>query len=412
MCSIHNEDLIRNITKKTTVPIIFRGFVKDWSLCQWTLEKWSSAFGENVIPFRCMKKNFVSAGPCWERMCNKKSMKFKEFLESAESSEEWMYFDYKYLQQWFNADHDLTKEVSWEKFGYPNKDASHSTLWIGTKGAHTPAHQDTYGYNIIAQLYGRKRWILFPPETGNLLPTRVPYEESSVYSKLNFYCPANFDAFNALTGARLVELNAGDALVVPRGWWHYVQNLDNINIAINVWLPHDKDTSTQVSEALIKILVAQVCKDLPEKTAKLLVNPNEDDISDTPLAVLFLQLDTVAKSYLNNKRKVRRYKRQRTCEVDSDTPAVDDPPDDDFDLKSLIENKENNLELPANITTHDLINLLKENLNSFANANKQLEEDEVEGATDKLCLTKAVIDAFCQSNVIDLVKQNLFERLN
>lgn len=36
----------------------------------------------------------------------------------------------------------------------------------------------------------------------------------------------------------MVELSAGDALVVPRGWWHYVQNLDPINIALNTWLPH------------------------------------------------------------------------------------------------------------------------------------------------------------------------------
>lgn len=42
----------------------------------------------------------------------------------------------------------------------------------------------------------RKRWILFPPETGNLKPTRVPYEESSVYSEHNFFCPINLDSFN------------------------------------------------------------------------------------------------------------------------------------------------------------------------------------------------------------------------
>lgn len=36
----------------------------------------------------------------------------------------------------------------------------------------------------------------------------------------------------------MVELSAGDALLVPRGWWHYVQNVDPINIALNIWLPH------------------------------------------------------------------------------------------------------------------------------------------------------------------------------
>lgn len=48
----------------------------------------------------------------------------------------------------------------------------------------------------IIYLFCRKRWILFPPEAGGLKPTRVPYEESSVYSELNFYCPNDLDAFN------------------------------------------------------------------------------------------------------------------------------------------------------------------------------------------------------------------------
>ncbi|XP_013139235.1 PREDICTED: HSPB1-associated protein 1 [Papilio polytes] len=408
MASIHNEDIIKKLIKKTTVPLILRQFVDDWPLCWWNLEKWSSIFGDKAVPFRCMKRNFISTGPCWERMCSEKLMTFHEFVGKAEESEEWMYFDYKYLQQWFNGHNELIKEVSWKKFGHPDKNASHSTLWIGSKGAHTPAHQDTYGYNIITQLYGKKRWILFPPETGNLKPTRVPYEESSVYSELNFYCPSNLDSFNALTGARLVELSAGDALVVPRGWWHYVQNIDNVNIALNIWLPHEKDTSTQVSEALVKILVAQLCKDLPQETAKLLVNPNEDDISETPLAVLFLQLDTVAKTYLDNKKKLRRVKRQRTCDIDSDTVSQ---AEDEIDLKKLLDNKENKLELATMLNTNDLIDLLKDNIKMFVNDGKQIDDDEIEGATDKLHLTKAVIDAFCQSNVIELVKQNLCERL-
>lgn len=47
------------------------------------------------------------------------------------------------------------KDISWKDFGYPEKTAKDSTLWIGTKGAHTPCHIDTYGCNLVAQLYGR-----------------------------------------------------------------------------------------------------------------------------------------------------------------------------------------------------------------------------------------------------------------
>ncbi|GBP79978.1 HSPB1-associated protein 1 homolog, partial [Eumeta japonica] len=142
-----------------------------------------------------MRKDIVSDEPCWERKCEMKVMTFKNFVEKFLTSEEWMYFDYKYVHQWFSGDNDLFKEISWSAFGFPEKDHRDTTLWVGNSGAHTPAHQDTYGCNLVAQIHGRKQWILFPPETGGMKPTRVPYEESSVYSELNFYCPANLEPF-------------------------------------------------------------------------------------------------------------------------------------------------------------------------------------------------------------------------
>lgn len=41
--------------------------------------------------------------------------------------------------------------------------------------------------------------MLFPPNE-NLQPTRVPYEESSIYSRLNFFSPSvnNFKGLNKL----------------------------------------------------------------------------------------------------------------------------------------------------------------------------------------------------------------------
>ncbi|XP_045527263.1 HSPB1-associated protein 1 isoform X2 [Pieris brassicae] len=297
-------------------------------------------------------------------------------------------------------------EINWKQFGY-DKGPADTTLWVGSDGSHTPAHQDTYGYNIIAQVHGKKQWILFPPESGGLKPTRVPYEESSVYSELNFYCPHNLEPFNGLTGGRTVVLSAGDALLVPRGWWHYVQNIDPVNITLNMWLPHERDPSAHVSEALIKIFIAQMCKDLPLATAKMLVNPNEDDIVDTPLAVLFLQLETVANTYMDKKRRIRRVKRQKTRESDADLPEIEE-----FDLKALVENPENKLEIALNISNTELITMLKENLKKYANTERVLDDDELDGATSSLCLTKAVIDAFSQNNVIDLVKHNLLASLS
>jgi HSPB1-associated protein 1 len=46
------------------------------------------------------------------------------------------------------------KCIDWSAFGFLNRNANDSTLWLGTKDAYTPCHFDTYGYNLIFQAYG------------------------------------------------------------------------------------------------------------------------------------------------------------------------------------------------------------------------------------------------------------------
>lgn len=78
----------------------------------------------------------------------------------------------------------------WSAFGFPDVSGDQSTIWIGSEGSNTPCHLDTYGCNLVAQIYGQKKWTLFPPsQSEKLCPTRIPYEESSVFSRVNVKCP-------------------------------------------------------------------------------------------------------------------------------------------------------------------------------------------------------------------------------
>ena len=100
----------------------------------------------------------------------------------------------------------LCQSVTWDCFGYPQRTGNESTIWIGSAGASTPCHIDTYGCNLVAQIYGRKKWTLFPPnETRNLYPTRIPYEESSVFSQVNINNP-DLSRFPAFTSAVRYEV--------------------------------------------------------------------------------------------------------------------------------------------------------------------------------------------------------------
>jgi HSPB1-associated protein 1 len=93
-------------------------------------------------------------------------------------------------------------------------------IFLGTPGAYTPCHYDTYGFNLHAQIQGHKRWILFPP-TAELCPTRLPYEESSVFSQLDVLGGPKINAKLKGIIPRAITLGPGDLLFVPPGWYAF-----------------------------------------------------------------------------------------------------------------------------------------------------------------------------------------------
>ncbi|XP_076480177.1 HSPB1 associated protein 1 isoform X4 [Bombus vancouverensis nearcticus] len=179
--------------------------------------------------------------PQWEINCSTVSITLSYFIQNMNLHED--------HGQWFDID----------------KTGDDSTLWIGSKGAHTNCHQDSYGCNLVAQIHGSKQWLLFPPSSSNFLqPTRIPYEESTIYSKYNFFCPTKEDEINILKiqdTARLVTLEPGDVLFVPPGWWHYVESLE-LTVSVNIWLPIITDNISRVKEAIVKLIVTRIGKDV------------------------------------------------------------------------------------------------------------------------------------------------------
>ncbi len=47
------------------------------------------------------------------------------------------------------------QDVKWCDFGFEGRNGRESTLWIGTEGANTPCHLDSYGFNLVLQVQGR-----------------------------------------------------------------------------------------------------------------------------------------------------------------------------------------------------------------------------------------------------------------
>lgn len=95
--------------------------------------------------------------PQWEINCSTVSITLSYFIQNMNLHEDhgqWYYFDYKYMQEWFKDKPEIINSVNWKRFDI-DKTGDDSTLWIGSKGAHTNCHQDSYGCNLVAQIHGR-----------------------------------------------------------------------------------------------------------------------------------------------------------------------------------------------------------------------------------------------------------------
>ncbi|KAG7463890.1 hypothetical protein MATL_G00181450 [Megalops atlanticus] len=295
----------REIVESAQQPVVFLGMASDWPALQWSVEQLSQTLGERTVRFRIGKRQEEKT-PVFETQCSYIEATLGEFLswarcQSSSSigpffdyplSEYWAYADYKYIAMLFEDKASMFEDVVWSDFGYPGRNGQQSTLWVGTAGANTPCHLDSYGCNLVLQVQGRKRWHLFPPEdTDCLYPTRIPYEESSVFSQVNVVQP-DHTVFPAFSGARahVVTLEPGQVLFVPRHWWHYVESLDPITVSINSWIEMEADDESRVGEALTRTVVCALKTTPSSDNADNWLNPTEDKVTSHDENLQYLNL--------------------------------------------------------------------------------------------------------------------------
>lgn len=118
-------------------------------------------------------------------------------------------------------------------------------VWLGPPGTYSPCHWDGY-YNLLHQVVGRKRVRLFPPSVSEAMEPQTSHAGLAATSATHNTAardPGPVRQEEELNSALLeqrCDLEPGDTLLIPPGWWHSVEALPSplpgtLVASVNVW---------------------------------------------------------------------------------------------------------------------------------------------------------------------------------
>lgn len=111
-------------------------------------------------------------------------------------------------------------------------------IWFGHRSS-VACHYDTLD-NVACVIAGRRRFTLYPPDAiGDLYVGPIDHTMAGQpVSLADDSTPADprYPRFAAVAArAQMVELEAGDALYLPKLWWHRVEATAPFNMLVNYW---------------------------------------------------------------------------------------------------------------------------------------------------------------------------------
>jgi len=208
-------------------PYVIKQYAKDW----YAYNNWSFEFLKNLDPEHKIKVNPV-IGNMYSGENKFVSINLKDYIEKVISSDTDAFLTTFHL---FDKFPNLKKHIDYQNI--KKNSVIYSLLsWIGPKSTITGFHAD-WAENINVQIKGKKIfYIVSPKYNKNMYPSKT-YERFSTASLVDLknYDKDKFSLFEESEVVKVI-LEAGDAIYLPRGWWHYVESLEpSINVSVHYW---------------------------------------------------------------------------------------------------------------------------------------------------------------------------------
>lgn len=132
-------------------------------------------------------------------------------------------------------------------------------IWLGNR-SHVACHYDTFD-NLACVVAGRRRFTLYPPELiGDLYVGPIDHTMAGQpVSLAASSAPGDprYPRFDAVRDRALTaELGPGDALYLPKLWWHEVEASGEANVLVNYWWDAFRQGSDAPFTAMMLALLA------------------------------------------------------------------------------------------------------------------------------------------------------------
>jgi hypothetical protein len=228
-------------------PMVLRGACSGWPAIQAARESWSAlaaylAHFDNGVPAQAFIGEPSIAGRYFYRddldgfNFAREELRISEALERIAASAEKPGATTLYMGS-LPADDHLPGFAEENRLPML-EDEVRPRVWIGN-ASQVACHFDTFE-NIACVVAGRRRFTLFPPDAiGDLYVGPIDNTMAGQPVGLAVGSAPGDPRFPRFERARdralVVELEPGDALYLPKLWWHQVDATEPVNILVNYW---------------------------------------------------------------------------------------------------------------------------------------------------------------------------------
>jgi len=209
-------------------PVVLRQLAGDWpARRRWSLDYLHDQFGTAAVrTFRTDDGRIAMQSPTG---AVQGTMRLGEFIALLRTGSPSCYLTSRLAELPAALRADVRPPAYCADAGWQN-----GNLWIGAAGTVAPLHRDLAD-NLHVVIEGRKRIMLVAPQLSAHVYPNPLYDPFPNGCRSNIEAP-DFTAFPKLRGvqALVAELAAGDAIYIPRRWWHHVRTMEP-SISVNFW---------------------------------------------------------------------------------------------------------------------------------------------------------------------------------